>query len=94
MQVEWAGDALSVPYRKRWLNVVFSERKNIASQVVLKCHADEGGVTIFGVADHGKAGNAVDLTVVIQNIRESLVHLVRFTGFCNMSALLGCLGTV
>ena len=32
------------------------------------------------VADHSKAGNSVDLPVVIQNIRESPVHLVGFTG--------------
>ena len=38
------------------------------------------------VADHGKAGNAVGLTVVIQNIRESPVHLVGFTGLCDVPA--------
>ena len=38
------------------------------------------------VADHGKAGNAVGLTVVIQNIREFPVHLVGFTGLCDVSA--------
>lgn len=38
------------------------------------------------VTDHGKAGNAVGLTVVIQNIREAPVHLVGFTGLCDVPA--------
>ena len=38
------------------------------------------------VADYSKAGNAVGLPGVIQNIREFSVHLVDFTG------LRGCTG--
>ena len=36
------------------------------------------------VTDHGKTGNAVGLSILIQNIRESPVHLVGFTGLCDV----------
>lgn len=38
------------------------------------------------VADHSKAGNSVGLPVIIQNIRESPVHLVGFTGLRGVPA--------
>ena len=38
------------------------------------------------VANHSKAGNAVGPTIVIQNIRESPVRLVGFTGLCDVPA--------
>lgn len=37
------------------------------------------------VTDHGKAGNAVGLTAVIQNIGEPLILLAGFTGLCSVS---------
>ncbi len=36
------------------------------------------------VANHSKAGNPVGLPIVIQNISESPIHLVSFTGLCDV----------
>ena len=66
---------------------------NPNKQVFLPCVGEKLNILLTTmVADHGKAGNTVGFPVIVQNIRESPVHLVRFTGFCSVPVTTVSLG--